>query len=271
VYHRFLDTADERERDIEIFINQIAVEPWNPFYPARAEQVLSDNKKELLIELEDGSEEIANIRAWILPHRSDMSKDEEKTFARISNRAQGFYVFREGRLIQDGSWLGVFGSPEPHTSLLRIEFDFGHELDDAFRIDVKKSRILFHPDLAEGLKELLQPVFREAGLRYRRTNRKQANSTGIDHKSSNKNIADTGNASKPQITSADPKTGSAVISNNMGPKIKIRVPVQSHVNAETVYVEAVEDVTTGELWQPALRNPDGDDGYVPAVLLNKLL
>lgn len=80
----------------------------------------------------------------------------------------------------------VFGAPEPHTSLLRIEFDFGYELDDAFRIDVKKSRILFHPDLEDGLRVLLQPVYREAGIRYRRQNREHANTHNIDHTSANK-------------------------------------------------------------------------------------
>jgi hypothetical protein len=268
VYHRFLDEADERERDIEIFINQSAVEPWNPFYPARAEQVLHESKQKLLVELLDGSEEIANVRAWILPHRSEMTKEEEKVHARISDRAQGFYVYREGRLIQEGSWMGVFKAPDYHTSLLRVEFDFGHELDDVFRIDVKKSRILFHPDLEEGLYKLLHPVYREADRLYRRQNRKQANTQDIDHTSANKNIADTGNASKPKVDSVDQASQSAIVSNNMGQKIKLKLAVQSNVSPNTVYVDAVEDITTGELWQPAFRSA-GETGHVPAVLLNK--
>lgn len=162
----------------------------------------------------------------------------------------------------------VFGANEPHTSLLRIEFDFGHELDDAFRIDVKKSRILFHPDLGEGLKELLQPIYREAEKRARRQNREQTNVRQIDHTSANKNIADTSSASKAQVTSVDPATQSAVISNNMGAKIKLKLAVQSNVSPDTVYVDAVEDINTGELWQPALRSA-GDSGHMPAVLLNK--
>jgi hypothetical protein len=267
VYHRFLDKTDRRERDIDIVINSIPVVPWNPFYPARSEQVLAEKKQTLEVELPDGSVEIAKIRAWILPHRNDMTKDEEKTHARIANRAQGFYVYREGRLIQDGGWMEVFGVPEPHYSLLRIEFDFSHKLDDAFRIDVKKSRILFHPDLADGLYELLQPIYREAGRRYRRKNREHANSQTIDHTSANKNIADTGNADKPQVTSVDPATQSAIVSNNLGPKIKLKLTIQSHVSADTVYVDAVEDITTGELWQPAFRSA-GNSGHVPAVLLN---
>ncbi|WP_175653831.1 ATP-binding protein [Pseudomonas sp. Marseille-P9899] len=268
VYHRFLDTADQRERNISIFVKGTAVQPWNPFYPARSEQVLAEAKQKLVIEMPDGSEEIANIRAWILPHRNDMTKEEEKKHARISNRAQGFYVYREGRLIQDGSWMSVFGANEPHTSLLRVEFDFGYKLDDAFRIDVKKSRILFHPDLEDGLKELLFPIYREAGQRARRHNREQTNTNNIDHTSANKNISDTNGASKAQVTSVDTENQSAVISNNMGPKIQLKLTIQSNVSPETVHIDAVENINTGELWQPALRSA-GENGHVPAVLLNK--
>lgn len=268
VYHRFLDKTDKRESNIEIFINESPVVAWNPFYPARSEQVLPETKQKLNVELADGSDEVAKIRAWILPHRRDMTKDEEQAYARISNRAQGFYVYREGRLIQDGGWMDVFGVPEPHTSLLRIEFDFGYELDDAFKIDVKKSRILLDPALEGGLKELLQPIYREAGTRYRRANRKLTNSNGIDHSSANKNIADTTNTAAPEIGDVDPSKQSVTVSNNLGPKIRIKQPVQSNVSPETAYVEAVETITTGDLWQPAFRST-GDSGYVPAVLLNK--
>ena len=137
VFHRFLDPEDLREKNIQIRINGDLVKPWNPLYPRRSEQVLAPNKQKLEIELPDGKIEFAQMKAWILPHRSDMTKDEENEFARISSKAQGFYVYREGRLIQDGGWMDVFSAPDPHTSLLRVEFDFGHKLDEAFRIDVK--------------------------------------------------------------------------------------------------------------------------------------
>lgn len=269
VFHRFLDENDSRERNVVIRINGTPVKPWNPFYPERSEQVLAPNKQKVVVELFDGSEEVAEMKAWILPHRRDMTKEEEAEFARISNRAQGFYVYREGRLIQDGGWMDVFGAPEPHTSLLRIEFDFGHELDEAFRIDVKKSRILFHPDLEDGLRKLLQPVYREAGARYRRESRDDANQKKtVDHSSANKNIAGTPNTTKPQVTAADVRTQTAEISNNRGPKIRIKAPVQNFVSPDSIHVEAVTTITNGHLWEPAYRSAGSAD-HVPGVQLNK--
>ena len=269
VFHRFLDGEDSRERNVTIRINGVPVKPWNPFYPVRSEQVLAPNKQKVVVELFDGSEEVAEMKAWILPHRRDMTKEEEAEFARISNRAQGFYVYREGRLIQDGGWMDVFGAPEPHTSLLRIEFDFGHELDEAFRIDVKKSRILFHPDLEDGLRKLLQPVYREAGARYRRESRDDANQKKtVDHSSANKNIAGTPNTTKPQVTGADVRTQTAEITNNRGAKIRIKAPVQNYVSPESIHVEAVTTITNGHLWEPSYRSAGSAD-HVPGVQLNK--
>jgi hypothetical protein len=268
IYHRFLDLADSRERNVTIWINGIPVEPWNPFYPAKSEQTLGEAQQSFEIELADGSIECAGIRAWILPHRRDMSREEHDRLARISNKAQGFYVYREGRLIQDGGWMGVFSAPEPHTSLLRIEFDFSHELDEAFKVDVKKSRILLDPALEEYLKQLLQPIYREAGLRYRRKNREIVVGKGINHASANHSIQATPGTTKPQVTAVDSATQSAVVGNNRGPSIRIRQPVQDNVRPESVHVEAVETITSGQLWQPALRSV-GSTGHVTGVLLNK--
>jgi len=268
IYHRFLDTADTRERNVTIRINGVPVEPWNPFYPVRSEQILGETQQSFEVVLENGNIERARIRAWILPHRRDMAKDEHDRFARISDRAQGFYVYREGRLIQDGGWMGVFPAPDAHTSLLRIEFDFGHKLDEAFKVDVKKSRILLDPALEEYLKKLLQPIYREADLRYRRKNRDLVVAKAIDHASANHSIQATPGTAKPQVTAVDAATQSAVVGNNRGPSIRIRQPVQENVRPESVHVEAVETITSGQLWQPALRST-GRTGHVTAVLLNK--
>jgi hypothetical protein len=267
IYYRFLDPADKRERDVSITINGDFVEAWNPFFPERSEQVLAAPQQKLEIEMEDGSSETATIRAWILPNSRELSADEQRK-AKISNRAQGFYIHREGRLIQQGGWLGVFGNPEPHTSLLRIEFEFSHKLDDAFKVDVKKSRILFDPALEDALRKLLQPTYREAGNRYRRKEKEATVQRGIDHGSANKAIGSTPGATTPGVVEANPAAGTATVQNRRGPSIKLKVPVEANVNPETIHVEAVDNIRSGDLWEPTMRS-EGDSGFVPAVRINK--
>ena len=248
-------------------MNGDEVEHWNPFFPNRAKQELSPRQQKLEIELDDGIVETATIKAWILPNRRDLTKEEQK-LARITNRGQGFYIHREGRVIQQGGWLDVFGANEPHTSLLRIEFDFNHKLDDAFKVDVKKSRILFDPALREALKTILQPTYREAGNRYRRKEREAIIERGIDHGSANRVIDSTPATKKPSVESADPRSRTATLNNNLGPRIKLRVPVDTHVNPNNIHVEAVDNITSGDLWEPAMRS-DAESGFVPGVRINK--
>ena len=267
IYYRFLDVNDRRERDVSVTVNGAAVEPWNPFFPEMAKQVLSTEQQKLEIEREDGSVETATMKAWILPNRRDLT-DREQKVARISNRAQGFYIHREGRVIQQGGWVGVFGATEPHTSLLRVEFDFDHKLDDAFKVDVKKSRILFDPALTEALKTILQPTYREAGNRYRRKEQAAAVERGLDHGSANKVIGGTPAAKKPSVESADPENMVATLSNNRGVGIKLRVPVDTHVDPKNIHVEAVDNITSGDLWEPAMRS-DAESGFVPGVRINR--
>lgn len=271
IYHRFLDQTDSRQRNVTITVNGETVEPWNPFFPERSEQVLSEKQQRIEMDLADGGGSgVATIKAWILPNSNTLTEDERKK-ANITNRGQGFYIYREGRVINQGGWLGVFGahgSLEPHMSLLRIEFDFGHDLDEAFYVDVKKSRILFDPAIEEHLQKLLGNARREAENRYRRKQKEQATQVALDHNSANVSIAEAPSAKKPLVLEADVATQTAVVQNTMGVKIKLRQPVQNFVAADKVFVDAVDDIRSGELWEPALRST-GEDGHVPGVRINK--
>ncbi|WP_306258418.1 ATP-binding protein [Pararhizobium sp. IMCC21322] len=267
IYYRFLDKNDGRERDVTITVNGTAVDAWNPFFTEKSDQVLETVAQKIEIVREDGTDGEATIKAWILPPRSLLTKEEEDR-AKIANHRQGFYIHREGRLIQQGGWLGVFGTLEPHMSLLRVEFDFNHELDEAFKVDVKKSRIHFDPALEAHLKERLTPVRREAQNRYRRKNKEDTANNEINHSGSNNNIAGTQSTKKPGVTSVDVDGGTGIVSNNHGTGITIKSPVQNNVDPKSIHVEAVDDINSGELYEPTLRST-GNSGHVPAVRINK--
>lgn len=267
IYHRFIDKNDNRERDIEILVNDQMALPWDPFFKKKSEQVLSAERQKIPFVMNDGSEHEAQISAWILPHRDELTEQEKKQ-ALITNARQGFYIYREGRLISNGGWLSVFGGSEPHMSLLRIEFDFGYELDEAFSIDVKKSRILLDPALEEYFRTLLSPARREADLRYRKKAQKAAAAARLDHKSANNTVAGTPNTRKASVEDADEGTQTAVVTNNRGSRIKIKQKIENNVDPANLYIQPVETITSGDLWEPSYRSA-GDAGHVGAVLLNK--
>lgn len=266
VFHRYLDPKDERYGTVIIRINGEPVQPWNPFYPEKAEQVLPDHARKLQIQLEDGSTHVANMNAWILPHSKDLTP-EENAAARISSRAQGFYIHREGRVIHHGGWLGVFRSDDPHYSLFRVEFDFDHHLDEAFKIDVKKSRILFDPALEEALRKVLTPFWNEADKRYRRKDKAAAAAAAMNHASANQMIAGTSTKTV-SVVGVDSAKQTVTVNNNRGGGIRLHVPINNNVSPSAIYIEAVDDIRSGNVWEPAMRST-GDTGHRVGVRINK--
>lgn len=267
VYYRFLDVTDERERNVRISVDGEAIESWNPFYLEKSDQVLDEKHQKIPLELPNGEIYYAHLRAYILPRAKELSKSEQE-IARISNHAQGFYIHREGRVIHNGGWLGVFGGVEPHTSLLRVEFDFSHELDDAFKVDVKKSRILFDPALEDLLKTILQPIYREANNRYRNKTRHDIAGGGVDHSASNTNINNTSGRKEPTAESYDPATGEATIQNRQG-RVVLHNVSKTDADPNSVYVQPVEFLPSGDLYEPTMHPVEGSEVLKTGVKINK--
>ena len=131
---------------------------------------------------------------------------------------EGFYVYRENRLIYFGGWLDIYTN-DPHISLLRVNFSFDHTLDDAFNVDIKKSRILLNEDIYEYLKEQFLPAPKRAAedvYRKGQTKAVQGKTIGA-HDGSNANIdskAQSVEAAK--IDVIDANKGTVSISNSQG-------------------------------------------------------
>ena len=115
---------------------------------------------------------------------------------------------------------------------------------------------------------LLGPVHREAKARYRRKEKAAAVERGVDHGSANKAVGSTPTAKKPSVEFADPGQKTATLTNNRGISIKLRTPVDTHVSPDSIHIEAVETITSGDLWEPAMRS-DAESGFVPGVRINK--
>ena len=145
VYQRFLDPNDKRARTFEMIVNDAGVPPWDPFC-RKNDNAEAVAEKTVPVELSDGATAEFVIRAVVLPRREEFESPAAAKAARLENQTQGIYVYRENRLIHPADWLGMF-SKEPHFSLLRVEFSFDHHLDDAFQVDIKKSRILLKDEL----------------------------------------------------------------------------------------------------------------------------
>jgi hypothetical protein len=235
-------------------INGAAVMPWDPFCSKIAgTEVAAD--QEVAVVTPSGEKAKFKLKAVVLPRGEDIPNAEERRSAKISAETQGFYVYREGRLIYSGGWMGMF-SNEPHGSLLRAELTFNHELDGAFNVDIKKSKINLDVDLYDYIKKQLAAPRRAADERYRKGVKKDAGkkSEGA-HVASNTMIAshqdETRTKDSPVIVSIDKDKGKAGIKTKFG-SFTIDLPSGTPKSADEFHIQVVESIDDGLLWRPIL-------------------
>jgi hypothetical protein len=138
VFHQLMRGA----LGVNIFLNDRIIEAWDPFLEdSVATQLLPVTR----LLMRGATVEVQPI---ILPHHSKLTKAKHASAAgpRGWNAHQGFYVYRNRRLLVAGDWLGFGWSKEEHYKLARIRVEVPNELDHDWSIDVTKSRAM--PPLA---------------------------------------------------------------------------------------------------------------------------
>jgi hypothetical protein len=153
VFHRFL-SGELGQRKIKMFLNNTPLKPLDPF----ASSHKSTQKLEAEILTIHGHP--VTIQAFTLPHFSKLkSKDEWDRLAGEAGhiRNQGFYLYRERRLIIWGTWLGL-ARHRPLTNLSRVRIDMPKELDAEWKIDVKKASAQPPAILRDRLRQLVDKI-----------------------------------------------------------------------------------------------------------------
>lgn len=134
VFHRFLNDENPKSR-IMMYFNGEVVKGIDPFLTKHpATQPLSEQV------LRIASEEI-RVKPYVLPYISKMSKQD---IAAIGGKEelrqqQGFYIYRNKRLIIWGTWFRLIKHNEL-GKLARVRVDIPNSLDSIWEIDIKKSR-----------------------------------------------------------------------------------------------------------------------------------
>jgi hypothetical protein len=254
VYQRFLDPTDARARTIVITVNGSRLEPWSPFCESESEtEMVADDTPE--VDMYDDRTASFRIRAFVLPRREQFSSAEAATRAQLKNQYQGIYIYRENRLIHPSDWLGMFAK-EPHFTLLRVEFSFDHTLDEAFQVDIKKSRILLNERLYDWVLNQFLPAPRNAANeRYRKGQRKDVQKQAKNaHLDSNSNIGDKeADLTLANVTVTDPAKNEVQIQNKMG-EVRLKLKLGTASSTGEIYVQTVDGIDDGLLWEPALVN-----------------
>lgn len=264
-FQRFLDPADRRCPTVEISVDMVPVDPIDPFCLKEKDTLPYPLQKPLMIRVDENEKHPVTLCAYVLPRQADFSTPRAREDAKISVNTEGFYVYRENRLIHYGDWLGMF-SNEPHYSLLRVEFSFGAELDGAFNVDIKKSRILPAEEIIDWIKNsFIAAPRREANDRYRvgKAAKVSKESEQYDaHASSNRNI-DSKAAATEESKMTPTGKDTATLQNQNG-TFNHKIEIVSGNKPGEMRIMPVDDLEYGNLWKPCLTS-DGKH----AIKLNK--
>ena len=152
-FHRFLHPPKEIRgiKKIKILVNNSELDSIDPF--------LADNyaTQKLPAQKLRGKTGDVKIVPYILPHYEKLTDEENKQLGGKEGyiKNQGFYVYRNNRLILYGTWFRLFpfGSL---SKLARISIDIPNSLDSEWKITVDKSEVQIPSKWKSDLKNIIR-------------------------------------------------------------------------------------------------------------------
>lgn len=151
IYHRFLEK--DSTRPLSIKFNNVPLDPIDPFLRRRkgGQSLPPEN-----IEVEG---QYVAVRAYILPHLSKLSAADIEAAGGLDGlrRNQGFYVYRNMRLIIWGTWFRL-AKQEEMSKLARVIVDVPNTLDHLWKLDIKKSTAQPPEEVRRRLSEIVEKI-----------------------------------------------------------------------------------------------------------------
>ena len=136
-FHRLLEG---QQPELRLLLNGQPIRPWDPFLTGHPSKALES--PEYRIVHTTG----VTAQCHVLPHRDMLKSSEQESAAGPAGWTQqeGFYVYRNRRLLLAGGWLGLGdgGKPWPRDEahrLARIRLDIPNSADADWKINVLKS------------------------------------------------------------------------------------------------------------------------------------
>ena len=172
IFNRFI-----RFNKVVIKVQDLPVTPWDPCCADDLRTCIVSNEQ---IKYND---QLISVKAYILPSSKQLTQEEEqKQFKGDSLKYQGFYVYRNDRIIIPGGWLDINKlSKHSKFNCVRISVDLKSSSDLDFDVDFLKTKIIFPQSINEKLKRIADTARNQAKDRIVKNGVKNANlSNGKD-------------------------------------------------------------------------------------------
>ena len=161
-FHRFI-AGSNGARLIKITLNGLKIESFDPFFAGHVATQILDEDYPIR-----GDAPVI-IRPYILPHFGKLPSAEQQRLEGREGmvRNQGFYVYRNNRLIIYGTWFRLIRHGEL-GQLFRISVDIPNSLDSEWKITLDKSDAQLPAALRDRLREVVKKLKVRASAPYRR-------------------------------------------------------------------------------------------------------
>ena len=162
IFHRYL--SGHEGKNLIISINNSLLKSADPFMQFHnATQTLDAE----IIKMGSGSR--LEVQPYVLPHFSKLTVEEQNVLGGPEGmiRNQGFYVYRNRRLIIHGTWFRLV----PHgelSQLTRVRVDLPNTMDHDWRITVDKSGAQLPTELKRRLREVIKRFNRRSYAVHRK-------------------------------------------------------------------------------------------------------
>jgi hypothetical protein len=152
VFHRFL-AGEPGTRKVTILLNNRPLEALDPFHSRHPATVTGP-----VDTIKFGDSKVT-VQTFTLPHHRKVTPDEWERYGGPEGylKNQGFYVYREKRLIIYGTWFGLAKQAEL-TRLARVRIDMPNHLDAEWKIDVKKASAQPPYQVRERLRRIIEAI-----------------------------------------------------------------------------------------------------------------
>ena len=170
VYHRYI-SGEPGIQKLTIRINNDEIEAADPFLIKKSDQTMQEETYMI-----NGQK--IKVQPFILPHISKMTAKEIKAAGGKDGlrKLQGFYVYRNKRLLVWGTWFRMMRKGEL-SKLARIRVDIPNTLDSLWTLDIKKSSAIPPEEVRNNLANAIDRIGEKSKLKFTRRGKAETSDT----------------------------------------------------------------------------------------------
>lgn len=172
VFHRYLSGEPDLKK-LSIKMNNEPVSPQDPFLFKKSFQLMDEETITV-------RGQKVKITPYILPHISNLSSEELKDLGGKDGlrKNQGFYVYRNKRLLIWGTWFRLMRHGEL-SKLARVKVDIPNSLDDLWTLDIKKSTATPPEEVRKNLAVIIEKISEGSRRTWTHRGKKEINDTVV--------------------------------------------------------------------------------------------